>query len=221
VERNLECRGSFLSFETVTENFTAWDRPIAWCEHVSFGPPFLAPHQTGFYADLGKGYRTSGDCQDAFRWPEGRGTIPCDLTGFSAQPHLDLVNSYLVETAGEWASFAAWNSHLGALLGYAFRVVEFPWFNVWENHDDRLKTRGMELSNTPIEGTTRALMATPQVFGVPTFEWLSARSQIRKTFFSFSIDVPHDYRGVGSIEFDGKNLTVTELGTREKINLRN
>jgi hypothetical protein len=219
VERNLECRGQFLAFETVAENLTAWDRPIAWCEHVSFGPPFLMPHETAFYADLGKGYRTNGDCRDAFRWPEGRGTIPCDLTGFSAEPHSDLVNSYLVEAAGEWASFAAWNSNLGALLGYVFRIAEFPWLNVWEDNDVQRKTRGMEFSNTPIEGTMRGLMATQQVYGVPTFEWSEARSRIRKAFFSFSIDVPHNYRGVDSIEFNGKQLGITEVGTGEKINI--
>lgn len=219
MERNLQCKGGLLAFETVAENLTAWDRPIAWCEHVSFGPPFLRPDQTGFYADLGKGYRTSGNPDDNFRWPEGRGDRLCDLTHFSETPHSDLVNSYLVEATGEYASFAAWNSTLGSLLGYVFRIAEFPWLNIWENSDFRRKTRGMEFSNTPIEGTMKALIATQRVYGVPTFDWLEAKSRLRKTFFSFSIDIPHSYRGVGSVGFDGTQLSVKELGTGRTIKI--
>jgi hypothetical protein len=219
VERTLRCAGPLLWFETIAENLTTWDRPIAWCEHVSFGPPFLAPQQTGFFAHLGKGYRTSGDWLDSFHWPEGRGEISRDLSGFDEEPHLDLVNSFQVEKRGEWACFAAWNARLGSLLGYAFRVSEFPWLNVWENNAPRRRTRGMEFSNTPIEGTIRQLVGTPRVYGIPTFEWLEAKSQLKKAFFSFSIDLPPAYQGVASIEFDGAQLTLEESGTGKKIQI--
>jgi hypothetical protein len=217
VERRLRCSGGLLSFEVIAENLTAWDRPIAWCEHVSFGSPFLTPHGTRFFANLGKGFRTSYDANDTFCWPEGRGAITCDLSRFSEQPHTDLVNSFLVESGSEYACFAAWNAELRSLLGYVFRPKEFPWLNVWENHDHRRKTRGMEFSNTPIEGTMRALVATPRLFDTPTFEWLDAKSRLRKTFFSFSIDIPQEYRGVESVQFDGTRLKIEEIGSGVRI----
>ena len=219
VQRTLRCSGGLLKFETVAENLTAWDRPVAWCEHVSFAPPFLAPNATGFFADLGKGFRTSHYIDGTFQWPEGRGAVPCDLTRFSEQPHAFLVNSFLVEAGGEYACFAAWNAPLCSLLGYVFRVKDFPWLNVWQNHDDLHKTRGMEFSNTPIEGTMKALVATPRLFDTPTFEWLEAKSQLRKIFFSFSVDVPKEYRGVQSVHFDGTRLRVEEAGSGDPIEL--
>jgi hypothetical protein len=219
VERIFRCNGSLLDFETMVENTTAWDRPLAWCEHVSYGPPFLSSASTGFFANLGEGFKTSGDTKYTFGWPEGRGAIICNLSRFSEQPHSDLVNSFLVDTSGPYAGFAAWNSQLCSLLGYVFRVDEFPWLNVWENHDHRGKTRGMEFSNTPVEGTMKALMAQPQILRTPTFQWLGAKSRLRKSFFSFSLDIPQQYRGVASIHFDGRRLLVKEVETGNEIEL--
>ena len=212
VERTLRCQGPILHFETTTENLTAWDRPLAWCEHVSYGPPFLTSTQTGFYATLGKGFRTGSDGRDAFCWPEGQGQIVCDLSRFSEQTHADLVNAFLVDIQREFACFAAWNASRGLLCGYVFRAREFPWLNAWENNDSRRKTRGMEFSTTPVEGSMKALFATPRLLDTPTFEWLDAKSRISKSFFSFSLDIPRDYSGVASIRFDGGCLRIEENG---------
>lgn len=208
VERTLRCSGSVLHFDTAVENLTACDRPLAWCEHVTLGPPFLAPSDTRFFASLTDGFRTSHDPSALFRWPEGRGEIDCDLTGFSRVPHADLVNSFLVDASSDFACFVSWNRSLGLLFGYVFRSRDFPWLNVWENNDSRRQTRGMEFSNTPVEGSLRQLLATPVLLGQPTFEWLGANGRLRKKFFSFSAPITSDFAGIAGFRYDGRELTV-------------
>jgi hypothetical protein len=212
VDRNLRCEGSIVHFETEVENLLSLDRPIAWCEHVTIGPPFLSRGDTRFWANLGRGYRTTTNFNDVFLWREGRGQIPCDLTRFASQPHSDLINSFLVEPEGEYGLFATWNARLGSIFGYVFPAEEFRWLNVWENNDERRKTRGMEFSNTPIEGSMKQLVATPRVLDQPAFEWLDAGSRITKKFFSFTLAIPASFAGVASIRFDGEVLEVFETG---------
>ena len=217
IERTVRCDGPIVYFQTSVENLLSLDRPVAWCEHVTLGPPFLSAMHTGFWASLGKGYKTSGDVADGFSWPEGRGQIACDLTRFAAQPHADLVNSFLVSAEGRYGCFAAWNARLGSLIGYVFPVRQFPWLNVWENNDERRKTRGMEFSTTPIEGSMKELMARPRVMDQPTFEWLDAGGRLSKAFFSFTLAVSSSFQGVASVRFDGNVLQVQECGNGSVI----
>jgi hypothetical protein len=219
VQRDIRCAGSIVHFKTSVENLLKLDRPMAWCEHVTIGPPFLSSGDTGFWANLGRGYQTSTNFKDIFRWPEGRGKVACDLTGFASHTHSDLVNSFLVEGYGAYGAFATWNARLGSLLGYVFRADQFPWLNVWENNDERRKTRGMEFSNTPIEGSMKQLLAHPRVLDQPAFEWLDARSRITKEFFSFTLPIDLSFRGIDSVRFDGEVLEVFELGNDAGIRL--
>ena len=219
VERSLRCVGPIVHFETTVENLLSLDRPIAWCEHVTVGPPFLSCLDTGFWASLGRGYRTTTNFNDVFPWPEGRGQILCDLTRFASQPHSDLVNSFLVEAEDESGFFATWNARLGSIFGYVFPARQFPWLNVWENNDERRKTRGMEFSNTPIEGSMKKLIATPRVLDRPTFEWLDAGSRMTKEFFSFTLPIPGSFQGVASIRFGGGVLEILEPGRSSGIKL--
>lgn len=220
VERTLCCSGAIVYFDTVVENLTPLDRPFAWCEHVTLGLPFLDVHDTGFFATLGKGFQTYSVDRELFHWPEGRGQIRCDLRRFSEQPHSDLINAFLVDSPGDVAFSAAWNPRLGSLYGQVFSVSEFPWLNVWENHDQRRTARAMEFSTTPIDGSLKALVANPRLLDTPTFEWLDARSRLRKSFLSFTLAIPHNYRGIASVHCDGNLLYVRELETGKELTLQ-
>ena len=188
--RTLECSGQSVLCESVAENLSAWDRPVAWCEHVTFGPPFLEPGVTRFEASVTRGFRTGEDSQAAFFWPEGRGTIPCDLSVCSRIQHSQLVNSFLVDPAKEFGRFTASHAGRGLAVEYEFRREEFPWLNVWENYEDKALTRGMEFSNTPVHGTMKRLMQTPTIRGTPAYDWLDAKSKLVKRFKAIIKRVP-------------------------------
>jgi len=219
VERTLRCCGPIVHFDTVAENLTPLDRPFAWCEHVTLGPPFLTAEDTRFFGTLGEGFRTNSDASQRFFWPTGVGQILCDLTRYSEHPHSDLINAFLVNSPNDYASIAAWNPRLGLLFGHVFSAREFPWLSVWENHDERHMARGMEFSTTPVDGSMKALVAAPRLLNTPTFEWLDAKSCLRKSFFAFSLAIPADFRGVSSVHCDGKTLRIFEIETGNALTL--
>jgi len=192
--RTLQCSGQSVLCESVAENLSAWDRPVGWCEHVTFGPPFLEPGVTRFEASVTRGFRTGGNSDDAFSWPEGRGTIPCDLSLCSRIQHSQLVNSFLVDPVQEVGRFAATHPGHGLAVEYEFRRQEFPWLNVWENYEGQLLTRGMEFSNTPVHGTMKRLMQTPTIWGNPVYDWLDAKSKLVKRFKATIKRVPESSR---------------------------
>lgn len=182
VRRSFTCDQASLRVKTTVKNLTAWDRPLAWCEHVTFGPPFLEPGVTQFRTTATRGFQTALGPTRTFLWPQGHGEIETDLERFSAKPHRDLVNSFLLDPAREFEQFSA--SHPGHRLqvGYVFPRSEFPWLNVWENNDSRMLTRGMEFSNTPCHGTMKKLVQTPEIWNTPVYDWVDAKGTLTKTF---------------------------------------
>ena len=76
----------------------------------------------------------------------------------------------------------------------------------------------MEFSNTPVEGTLKALVERPRLLGVPTFEWLDARQKLRKTFVSFSAPIPPEYSGIASVQVASAVVRIKGLA-RESLQL--
>lgn len=181
MRRSFRISGSDVHVHCVAENLSMWDRPVAWCEHVTFGPPFLSS-ATEFEASVGTGFVTVHQQGGKFQWPEGRGEIQCDLRRFASRTHRHLVNSYLVDQNSGYAFLRALNRDICTAVEYRFQALEFPWLNVWENNDEHMQTRGMEFSNTPRTGTMRTLIQSSTVLGAPAYEWIDARGTLGKQF---------------------------------------
>lgn len=204
VTRRITVTGPVVWFDETATNEAAWDRPVGWCEHVTMGSPFLERGVTQFAASATKG-RVSGD------WPQGtEDGHTIDLSTVRKVNAGGSVNNYLVNPAHSVGWFTAYSPKHRLVFGYAFRRAEFPWLNVWESMTPELFTRGMEFSNTPSHGTTKVLVATRELFGTPAYEWLDARSSLRKRYCAFSIRVPESFHGVEDIRIAGGKLTLLE-----------
>ncbi len=217
LRRNFRCQGHALHVESHAMNLSSWDRPFAWCEHVTMGPPFVESGFSRFDAPLGKGLVTGNFDGPNLIWPEGLNLVPelqrFDLAVFSGIRHKNLVNSFLVNPSRDWGFFTAFHARFGLLFGYLFPRAEFPWLNVWDNNDEQLQARGMEFSNTPHHGTMKMLISSPEVLGVPAYEWLDARSCISKRFITFLYPIASDFRGTAEIRILKDVLEIAEQGT--------
>jgi hypothetical protein len=214
--RSVRLAGQVVWFDETAENQSAWDRPVGWCEHVTLGPPFLEHGQTVIDASLVQGEAHGRILQWPLRADE-LGSV--DLRHVRAQGPV-LVNRFLVEPERAWGFFAAFHPGKGLLFGYAFSRVEFPWLNVWEANSTGMLTRGMEFSNTPVHGTMKALVETPELFGQPAFEWLEETGRLRKRFCAFSTRVPADYQGVADVIVRGDRLIIVEKGSGTGVVVR-
>jgi len=163
--------------ETV-ENESATDRPIAWTEHVTLGPPFLEKGATEFRAPVTK----------SLVLEEGNG----DLERYTDAPVSGGFSTHLIDPARGWAFFVAWSPGSQVALGYVWRRADFPWLGVWEeNHsrsgapwNGRTLTRGMEFGASPVAETRRQMIERGSLFGVPAFRWIQARARVEVRYFA-------------------------------------
>ncbi len=175
------------------ENVSQSDRPIAWTQHATLGPPFLEKGKTQFRASAtkskvveqdftdGKGYMKIGA---EFSWP----MVPCldggteDMRIFTNRRVSGGFSTHLMDPARERAWFAAWSpTHLLA-YGYSWKRSDFPWLGIWEENYSRTQppwngvtlTRGMEFGVSPFPESRRAMIERGGLFGVPGYRWIPA-----------------------------------------------
>jgi hypothetical protein len=217
--RSVRAAGQIVYFEESGENLSRWDRPVGWTEHVTMGPPFLEKGVTVTDASLTRG-RMSGDAsRREFVWPSGAAETPINLRTVRNIPRSGFVNNFLVDPAREYGFFAAFHPRLKLLFGYIFPRKSFPWLSIWEANNPEMLTRGMEFSNTPTHGTMKELVKTPELFGVPAYEWLDAKGKITKKFAAFTARVAVGYRGVADVRLAGGKLEIVERETGQVIRL--
>jgi hypothetical protein len=175
------------------ENLSALDQPLAWTQHVSLGPPFLAKGRTQFRATAtrskviehdftnGKGYMRVGA---EFDWP----MVPRndggqdDLQLFTDRPVSGAFSTHLMDPTRPDAWFAAWSPTHKLTFGYSWNREDFPWLGIWEENHSRTTapwsgatlTRGMEFGVSPFPETRRAMIERGSLFGVPGYRWLPA-----------------------------------------------
>ncbi len=119
IERRIRLNGRRVLFAETVENLSAYDRPIAWTQHVTLGPPFLEKGATQFRVSAtrskvfdvdfsdGQGYMQIGA---EFEWPHvpsnHGGTV--DLQVFTNTPVSAGFTTHLMDRR---ATPTSWHSH--------------------------------------------------------------------------------------------------------------
>ncbi|MCX6622671.1 MAG: hypothetical protein NTY38_16700 [Acidobacteria bacterium] len=208
--------------ETV-ENLGAWDRPIAWTQHVTLGPPFLEKGLTQFRApgkrsathpdDFAPGHQYMQPGVE-FDWPnvpaKQGGTV--DLRVFTDTPCSAGFTTTLMDPEREQAYFMAWSPSTKVLIGYVWRQADFPWLGIWEENYSRTilpwngeaLTRGMEFGASPFPESRRQMLERPPLFGQPGYRWIPARTAVSLDYCAFITSaeaIPEDvtWDGAGGI----------------------
>src|SRR5580658_5871203 len=172
VERRIELQERIVDITETVENESATDRPVAWTEHVTLGPPFLEKGATEFRAPVTK----------SLVLEEGNG----DLQLYTAAAVSGGFTTHLIDPARVTAFFVAWSPRSRLALAYVWRRADFPWLGVWEENysrtgapwNGRTLTRGMEFGASPVAETRRQMVERGSLFGVPGFRWIPARTSV-------------------------------------------
>lgn len=201
-ERRLELRDRAVRIHEVVENLTACDRPIAWTQHVTLGPPFLekgstqfrvsATHSMVFESDFGvDDYLKAGT---EFDWPSAPGMNGelVDLRVLNHAPASSAFTTHLMDPQREMAFFAAFSQVHRLAFGYVWRQSDFPWMGIWEENYSRLNppwngktlARGMEFGVSPIPESRRAMIDRGRLFGVPGYRWLPANGRLEVEYWA-------------------------------------
>ena len=189
--------------ETVT-NLTAMDRPIAWTQHVTLGPPFLEAGITKLEMNATKSMVFPHDLGDAqllkpgalFDWPmaPNKDGTATDLRPQPSAPSSAAITCHLVDPASDQGTFEAFHPPTGVLFGYSWKRADFPWVALWEENRSRMRapwngntvTRGVEFGVSPFPEGRRAMVERGSLFGVPAYRWLGARESATAHYTAFA-----------------------------------
>jgi hypothetical protein len=197
-----------VSIREIVENLSPLDRPIAWTQHVTLGPPFLERGITQFRAPgtrsmaLGSG--------EEFDWPRF-GTR--DMQLYTSAVRSGGYTTHLMEPEREQAYFTAFSPRTKLLFGYVWKRSDFPWLGIWEENHSRMQppwngqtmARGMEFGVSPMPETRREMIERQSLFGVPGYRWLPALSRAEVRYCAFArtsdrIAETASWDGAGEVE---------------------
>jgi hypothetical protein len=193
--RELNLQGQELHFRETVTNLAALDRPIAWTQHVTLGPPFLERGVTRldlpgtrartYESDFtgGKGLMKIATDFDWPRMPARRGE-PVDLRVYWRDEVAAGFVTVLLDPHRETVGFRATSK--GLELRYDWKQTDFPWIGIWDECNARTDapwngrtiTRGLEFGVSPYPESRRAMIERKELFGVPTYRWIGARKSL-------------------------------------------
>jgi hypothetical protein len=193
--RALQLCGNFVRILETVESFAKFDRPIAWTQHVTLGPPFLDPATTTFRASMTRsavanfdpGFDAYLKKDAAFDWPNAPrkdGGIS-DLCQMQPNAPASGYTAHLADPLRQDAYFVAYSPQYQLAFGYLWKRRDFPWMGIWEENCSRQQTpwngrcitRGMEFGVSPFPESRCAMVDRCRLFDVPTYRWLRAMSR--------------------------------------------
>jgi hypothetical protein len=172
-ERVIRLEGNRAAIEETVENLSVFDRPIAWTQHVTIGPPFLERGVTRFRAPVTRSQGIGG-------------SAPQPLEVYTDAPSSSGFTTHLLDPQAARAFFVATSPTLNLEFGYFWNRADFPWLGVWEeNHhrmhspwNGRTMTRGMEFGVSPFPESRREMIERGTLFDTPCYRWIGAKSQL-------------------------------------------
>jgi hypothetical protein len=195
-ERQLDLFDHTIRVREVVESLSASDRPIAWTQHVTIGPPFLERGATEFRASATRslvfeGPFGLGDYLEPgaeFDWPHAPraagGTV--NLHRFADAASSSAYTAHLMDPAQPDAFFVAFSPRASLAFGCVWRTADFPWMGIWEENHSRTQppwngqtlTRGIEFGVSPMPESRRAMIDRGRLFGIPTYRWIPAKTKV-------------------------------------------
>lgn len=193
--RELTLRGEELLFRETVTNRSGLDRPIAWTQHVTLGPPFLERGVTRVempgtrartYESDFTGGKGAMKIATNFDWPHmptrtggtedlrtyWKGEVAAGFATVLLDPHRETVGFRAVSK--------------GVELRYDWKQADFPWIGIWDEchartdppWNGRTITRGLEFGVSPYPESRRAMIERKELFGVPAYRWIEARKSL-------------------------------------------
>lgn len=187
--------------ETV-ENLLSIDRPIAWTQHVTLGPPFLIPGITRIQLDAVRSQVSDISCEGSplkpgadFTWPiapsHNRGI--CNLSIFADEDRgASLTTHRMRDSEGE-VGFTALCPERNICFGYRWNARDFPWLAMWEENRSRRDrpwneetvSCGLEFGVSPFPESRREMVNRSTLFHTPTFRWLGGKARASVSYSAF------------------------------------
>jgi len=206
----------FARVEEWVENLAAYDRPINWMQHATFGPPFAEPGKNFLDVSATRGLVAGGRPESASLRPESEVNWPngvswdgrtTDLRAFQPRPNAGTYCALLLDRKRTNQFFTAYHTGFRIAIGYLFPSEGNPWIADWqENHSIRtlpwngqVVARGIEFGTSPFAEGLRRSVERGALFNVAAFRWIGGRERLKTEFTVFVVEIPEGFQGVRDV----------------------
>jgi hypothetical protein len=197
----LDSDGKTVRIQETVQNLSSYDRPIAWTQHVTLGPPFLVKGATQFRAPGTKSKVYDAEFGDTFQqgaefdWPMAPRVNggKQDLRVYTNLGSSSGYTTHLMDPHREEAFVLAFSPQSKVLFGYKWARKDFPWLGIWEENLSRKQTpwngktltQGLEFGASPMPEMRRKMIERGSLFGVPGYRWLPAKGRLTTQYSAF------------------------------------
>jgi hypothetical protein len=193
-ERTISLEGRRVNIHETVENLEAFDRPIAWTQHVTLGPPFLDRGKTEFHSN-------GALCGALPDEKTGKGGFVLDKAGavlketLSSAPSSAGFRSFLMDKSQDESFFIAWSPALETALAYCWKRADFPWIGVWDENcyresapwSGRALARGLEFGVSPFPVSRKEMIERGRLLDTPSFAWVPAKGKLKAAYHAVTV----------------------------------
>ncbi|WP_422860760.1 hypothetical protein ACOKFD_07980 [Flagellimonas sp. S174] len=215
--------------ESVTNNLPI-SRVYNFLQHPTFGGEFVS-ESLRIDTNAGKGFYQKGAYprasydnleSDSFDWPEG--ILPdgkIDLRTSGSRNKTYLTSHIFSESNGMgWATASNPNKKL--LVGYIWKINEYPWLNVWhQSVNGKVAGRAIEFATCGLGlGFKELITKNHSYFGNLSFEFIDAGETLEKTYYLFAMEIPGNFLETTHVLLTNDSVEIhyaTEKGEVERI----
>jgi len=107
------------------------------------------------------------------------------------------------------------------LVGYVWKTKDYQWLNLWQQWvDGKLWAKGLEFGTTGVGKSYQELLAVDTCFhGRSSFFFLDATETVEKSYISFEMEIPVDFKEVGSLNMGNGKICFVEKSTNKSFSI--
>ena len=201
------------------ENMAAYDRPINWMQHATFGPPFIEPGKTAMDASATVGQVSpnrmgslSLQPGSAVNWPNGTTSEgkPADLRVFQPKPKAGIYYTMRLDPARKEQFFTMYHPEYRVLIGYVFPGEDNIWIADWQENrnymprpwNGEVVARGIEFGSSPFDEGLRKSVERGSFLGAPAYRWIGGRQRLATEFTIVLAEIPEGFKGVKNLRVE-------------------
>ncbi|AWX43239.1 hypothetical protein HME9304_00226 [Flagellimonas maritima] len=215
--------------ESVTNDLPI-SRVYNFLQHPTFGGAFVSKNLR-IDTNAGKGFYQKGAYPrttynnleaDSFYWPNGilpDGKIDLRTSGSRKKTYL---TSHIFSESDKTGWATASNPDKKLLIGYIWKINEYPWLNVWhQSVDGKVVGRAIEFATCGVGlGFKELITGNYTYFANLSFEFIDAGQTLDKTYYMFAMEIPAKFLETTHVFLTDETVIVqyaTEKGEVEKI----
>ena len=216
---NLYENAPVLEVQEVITNTNKLGKVYNLVQHPSIAPPFLDESvvvDCNAYKGFCAGNPMPFPEEPVVYWPKliFKGKL-ADMRHLTDDNEPGVV-SFMFEDGVEYGWVTACNTGKGLMIGYIWKLSEYPWYRNWRaTKDGKLVARGLEFGTTPLPGSFKDILAKGKIFDRPVYEYLDSMESIVKTYTAFLSKIPSNYKGVEDISYKNGTIVIKELDSSD------